>query len=145
VPPRLKAVDVIDVLSDLSILRGLPEHVRSGNGREFVVKTLQEWIAAVGAKAAALPRVSRTTFHMISPLDTARGCTRLMPLDLPLMALAVASSRTSRDTHSTAGVGANVRDAHKDTVRTNPLPLMRTALSFRAVTSANIADQGKTV
>jgi hypothetical protein len=28
---RLKAVDVIDVLSDLFILRGVPEHIRSDN------------------------------------------------------------------------------------------------------------------
>ena len=28
---RLKAIDVIDVLSDLFILRGVPEHIRSDN------------------------------------------------------------------------------------------------------------------
>ena len=49
---RLKAVDVIDVLSDLFILRGVPEHIRSDNGPEFVAKAVQEWIAAVGAKTA---------------------------------------------------------------------------------------------
>ena len=49
---RLKAIDVIDVLSDLFILRGVPEHVRSDNGPEFVAKALQEWIGAVGAKTA---------------------------------------------------------------------------------------------
>lgn len=49
---RLKAVDVIDVLSDLFILRGVPEHIRSDNGPEFVAKTVQEWIGAVGSKTA---------------------------------------------------------------------------------------------
>ncbi|MBN9439606.1 IS3 family transposase [Bosea sp. (in: a-proteobacteria)] len=49
---RLKAIDVIDVLSDLFILRGVPEHVRSDNGPEFVAKAVQEWIGAVGAKTA---------------------------------------------------------------------------------------------
>ncbi|ARN83975.1 transposase (plasmid) [Methylocystis bryophila] len=49
---RLKSVDVIDVLSDLFILRGVPTHIRSDNGPEFVAKALQEWIAAVGAKTA---------------------------------------------------------------------------------------------
>lgn len=49
---RLRAVDVIDVLSDLFILRGVPGHIRSDNGPEFVAKALQEWIAAVGAKTA---------------------------------------------------------------------------------------------
>jgi transposase InsO family protein len=49
---KLKAVDVIDVLSDLFILRGVPGHVRSDNGPEFVAKAVQEWIGAVGAKTA---------------------------------------------------------------------------------------------
>ena len=49
---RLKAIDVIDVLSDLFILRGMPGHIRSDNGPEFVAKAVQEWIAAVGAKTA---------------------------------------------------------------------------------------------
>ena len=49
---RLKAIDVIDVLSHLFILRGVPEHVRSDNGPEFVAKAVQEWIGAVGAKTA---------------------------------------------------------------------------------------------
>ncbi len=49
---KLKAVDVIDVLSDLFILRGVPEHIRSDNGAEFIAKAVQEWISAVGAKTA---------------------------------------------------------------------------------------------
>jgi putative transposase len=49
---RLKAADVIDVLSDLFILRGVPGHVRSDNGPEFVAKAVQAWITAVGAKTA---------------------------------------------------------------------------------------------
>lgn len=49
---RLKGADVIDVLSDLFILRGVPGHVRSDNGPEFVAKAVQAWITAVGAKTA---------------------------------------------------------------------------------------------
>jgi transposase InsO family protein len=49
---KLRAVDVIDVLSDLFILRGIPGHIRSDNGAEFVAKAVQEWITAVGAKTA---------------------------------------------------------------------------------------------
>ena len=49
---RLKAVDVIDVLSDLFVLRGVPEHVRSDNGPEFIAQALRDWLAAVGAKTA---------------------------------------------------------------------------------------------
>ena len=49
---KLKSTDVIDVLSDLFILRGVPGHVRSDNGPEFVAKSVREWITAVGAKTA---------------------------------------------------------------------------------------------
>ena len=49
---RLRSMDVIDVLSDLFILRGIPGHVRSDNGPEFVAKAVRDWIAAVGAKTA---------------------------------------------------------------------------------------------
>jgi transposase InsO family protein len=49
---RLKSIDVIDVISDLFILRGVPEHIRSDNGPEFVATAVQEWVGAVGAKTA---------------------------------------------------------------------------------------------
>jgi transposase InsO family protein len=49
---KFKAIDVIDVLSDLFILRGIPGHIRSDNGPEFIAKAVQDWIAAVGAKTA---------------------------------------------------------------------------------------------
>jgi putative transposase len=49
---RLKSTDVIDVLSDLFILRGVPGHIRSDNGPEFIAKAVQAWIHAVGAKTA---------------------------------------------------------------------------------------------
>jgi transposase InsO family protein len=49
---KLKAADVIDVLSNLFIMRGVPQHVRSDNGPEFIAKALRSWIAAVGAKTA---------------------------------------------------------------------------------------------
>lgn len=49
---KLKSLDVIDVLSDLFILRGIPGHIRSDNGPEFVAKAVREWIETVGAKTA---------------------------------------------------------------------------------------------
>jgi putative transposase len=49
---RLRSTDVIDVLTDLFILRGVPDHIRSDNGPEFIAKAVREWIAAVGAKTA---------------------------------------------------------------------------------------------
>ena len=55
---RLKSVDVIDALSDLFILRGVPRHIRSDNGPEFIAKAVQDWIAAVGARTAYIERGS---------------------------------------------------------------------------------------
>src|SRR6202012_76007 len=55
---RLNSNDVIDVLSDLFILRGVPAHIRSDNGPEFVAKAVQEWITAVGAKTAYIEKGS---------------------------------------------------------------------------------------
>jgi putative transposase len=49
---QLKATDVIETLCDLFILRGIPAHIRSDNGPEFVAEALRGWIDAVGAKTA---------------------------------------------------------------------------------------------
>jgi transposase InsO family protein len=49
---KLNSTAVIDVLTDLFILRGVPGHVRSDNGPEFIAKAVRDWIAAVGAKTA---------------------------------------------------------------------------------------------
>jgi transposase InsO family protein len=49
---KLNSTDVIDALSDLFILRGVPGHVRSDNGPEFIARAVQDWITAVGAKTA---------------------------------------------------------------------------------------------
>jgi putative transposase len=55
---KLKGADVIDVLSDLFILRGIPGHIRSDNGPEFAAKAVRDWIEAVGARTAYIERGS---------------------------------------------------------------------------------------
>ena len=49
---KLNSTEVIDVLTDLFILRGVPGHVRSDNGPEFIAKAVRDWIALVGARTA---------------------------------------------------------------------------------------------
>ena len=49
---KLNSGNVIDVLTDLFIIRGFPEYIRSDNGPEFVAKSVRNWISAVGAKTA---------------------------------------------------------------------------------------------
>ncbi len=46
------STDVLDALTDLFILRGPPEYIRSDNGPEFTALKGRDWIAAVGAKTA---------------------------------------------------------------------------------------------
>ena len=41
---RLKSVDVIELLCELFILRGVPGYIRSDNGPEFIAQAVQEWI-----------------------------------------------------------------------------------------------------
>lgn len=47
---KLNSVDVIDMLCDLFILRGIPGHIRSDNGPEFIAQAVRDWITAVGAR-----------------------------------------------------------------------------------------------
>lgn len=49
---KLNSVDVVDALTDLFILRGPPEYIRSDNGPEFVAEKVRSWIMAVGARTA---------------------------------------------------------------------------------------------
>jgi transposase InsO family protein len=49
---KLNSTDVIDVLCELFLARGIPGHIRSDNGPEFIAEAVQKWIAAVGAKTA---------------------------------------------------------------------------------------------
>jgi putative transposase len=49
---RLNSTDVVDALTDMFILRGPPEYIRSDNGAEFIAKKVRAWIGAVGAKTA---------------------------------------------------------------------------------------------
>ena len=46
------AIDVIDALSDLFILRGVPQHLRSGQGPGFIAEAVRNPIAAVAARTA---------------------------------------------------------------------------------------------
>ena len=55
---KLRAVDVINVLSDLFILRGVPSHIRSDNGPEFIAQVVQDWIKVMGAQTAYIAPVS---------------------------------------------------------------------------------------
>lgn len=42
--------DVIDTLAELFAMRGVPQHVRSDNGPEFIAKAIQQWLGQVGVE-----------------------------------------------------------------------------------------------
>jgi len=46
------SADVLDVLTGLIILKGIPACIRSDNGPEFLAKAIRDWITAVGARTA---------------------------------------------------------------------------------------------
>jgi len=47
---KIKNQDVIDILFNLFIFRGIPEHIRSDNGSEFTAKAVREWLNRLGVK-----------------------------------------------------------------------------------------------
>jgi|TARA_X000001036_G_C20600524_1_gene774742 transposase InsO family protein len=49
---KLNSTDVIDALTDLFIIRGVPAYIRSDNGPEFIADAVRQWIKAVGAETA---------------------------------------------------------------------------------------------
>jgi transposase InsO family protein len=49
---KLNSADAIDVLADLFIAYGIPGHIRSDNGPEFVATAVKGWITGVGARTA---------------------------------------------------------------------------------------------
>lgn len=49
---NLKSHDVLDVLTDVFISRGLPDYIRSDNGSEFTAKMLQDWLKRLDVKTA---------------------------------------------------------------------------------------------
>ena len=49
---KQNSTEVIDSLTDLFILRGVPGYIRSDNDPEFIAEAVKGWVKAVGAKTA---------------------------------------------------------------------------------------------
>ncbi len=47
---RLKALDVLECISDLMLVRGVPDHIRSDNGAEFTAHLIKDWLKKIGVK-----------------------------------------------------------------------------------------------
>jgi len=44
----MKAVDVLDILSQVILIRGLPKHIRSDNGPEFIARAIRDYLRKTG-------------------------------------------------------------------------------------------------
>jgi putative transposase len=49
---RWSSAKVIEALADVMVMKGVPEHLRSDNGPEFVARDLRTWLANTGAKTS---------------------------------------------------------------------------------------------
>ena len=47
---RIRSDDVIHTLTELFVINGAPEHIRSDNGPEFTARVVRGWLARVGVK-----------------------------------------------------------------------------------------------
>ena len=47
---RLNSHDVIDILAEVMVERGVPEHIRSDNGPEFIARRLRKWLERLGTQ-----------------------------------------------------------------------------------------------
>ena len=47
---RFSGAEVIEVLSDVMLVRGIPEHIRSDNGPEMTSKRVRTWLEQIGSR-----------------------------------------------------------------------------------------------
>jgi putative transposase len=45
---RLGSLDVLDTVADVMLMRGIPVHLRSDNGPEFIAACVRQWLATMG-------------------------------------------------------------------------------------------------
>lgn len=46
----IKATDVVTLISEVMLIRGVPRHIRSDNGPEFIAAAIREFLAAAGVE-----------------------------------------------------------------------------------------------
>ena len=49
---RLTSQDVLDILKEVFIRKGLPDYIRSDNGGEFTTTQVKKWLGSLGVKTA---------------------------------------------------------------------------------------------
>jgi transposase InsO family protein len=46
----IKAMDMVDLISEVMLIRGVPGHIRSDNGPEFIAAAIRRYLAAAGVE-----------------------------------------------------------------------------------------------
>lgn len=52
---HFRSDDVLDVLRDLFVIRGVPQHIRSDNGPEFIAQAIKTWLTNSNVKTLYIP------------------------------------------------------------------------------------------
>jgi len=47
---HLRSDNILEILTELFTIRGVPEHIRSDNGPEFTSKAVRDWLPKVGVQ-----------------------------------------------------------------------------------------------
>ena len=88
---RMGSLEVIETLSDVMLWRGIPEHIRSDNGPEFVAQKLRQWLGNLGTGTLYIEPGSPwengycESFNRDNILDkTIRGCYPLFMVEASL-------------------------------------------------------------
>jgi len=66
---KINSMDIIEKLSDLFILRGVPEYIRSDNGPEFVSKRIRQWLQYSGVQTLYIEPGSPRENGYIEPFN----------------------------------------------------------------------------
>ena len=56
---HFRSDDVLDVLRDLFVIRGVPQHIRSDNGPEFIAKAIRTWLTNSNVQTLDIPPARR--------------------------------------------------------------------------------------
>ncbi len=73
---RMTARDVLWVLADLFLEYGIPEHIRSDNGPEFVAAAIRDWLADLGVTTLFIEPGSPWENGYVQYRPTAQGAKR---------------------------------------------------------------------
>lgn len=70
---HITSQDVIDLLFQLFILRGIPGHIRSDSGPEFTAKAIRKWLNRLGVKTLYIEPGSPWRMATSNPLTVSYG------------------------------------------------------------------------